>query len=340
MVAVFQNHEDIERKTLMILRALHEASGPIGSRLIARRMQEMGVAPSERAVRYHLKLMDERGLTRLIGQKDGRVITEKGIDELKKARVRDKVGLAISRIDILAYQTTFNPDTRQGLVPVNLSLFRRDTFPGVLRFMKGVFASGLTVSDLVAVVFEGDRLGDAVIPEGKVGLVTICSLVVNGVLLKHGIPMDSKFGGILEVKDRRPLRFAELIYYSGSSLDPSEVFIRGKMTSVGQVVEKGDGMILANFREIPALCQPLMQDLLGKMKEAGIHGILKVGDVSEPVCQVPVDVNKIGMILVGGLNPSAMIQELGMDIENRGMSAVMDYGALAPFNQVMQKFTT
>ena len=80
-------------------------------------------------------------------------------------------------------------------------------------------------------------------------MATVCSIVVNGVLLKNGIPMDSKFGGILQIRNGRPLRFVELIYYSGSSLDPSEVFIRGKMTSVRSVVDEGEGMILANFRE-------------------------------------------------------------------------------------------
>jgi repressor of nif and glnA expression len=340
MAHIFVPKDEIERKTLMILRALHEAAGPIGSRIIARRMQEMGAMPSERAVRYHLRLMDERGLTQLVGRKNGRVITEQGIEELRRARVRDKVGLAISRIESLSFQTTFHPETRRGLLPVNLSLFRRDTFPGVLKFMKGVFQAGLAVSDLVAVAAEGERLGDFIVPEGKVGLATVCSLVVNGVLLKHGIPMDSKFGGILQIEDREPRRFTELIYYSGSSLDPSEVFIRGKMTSVGQAVETGNGMILANFREIPAPCLPLACRLIGELREARINGVLKMGEVSEAVCQIPVDVNKIGLILMGGLNPSAMIQELGMDVENRGMSALLDYTALVPFISVYQTFTT
>jgi repressor of nif and glnA expression len=176
------------------------------------------------------------------------------------------------------------------------------------------------------------------VPKGKVGLATVCSIVVNGVLLKNGIPMDSKFGGILQVRQRQPLRFADLIYYSGSSLDPSEVFIRGKMTSVGQAVDRGEGMILANFREIPAPCYPLTKSILAKLQEAGINGVLKTGEVSEPVCQIPVDINKIGIILIGGLNPSALVQELGMDVDNQGMSSVMDYERLLPFDRVLEKF--
>src|SRR5512137_1880984 len=138
MGSVFTSDEDVERKTLMILRILHEAGGPLGSRLIARKMQERGFMPSERAVRYHLKLMDERGLTRLVGKRDGRTITDMGIDEVGKARVRDKVGLAISRIEILAFQTTFNPETGNGLLPINVSFFSKTSFPYAMKIMQPV----------------------------------------------------------------------------------------------------------------------------------------------------------------------------------------------------------
>jgi len=333
------NNKDVERKTLLILRILNEVQGAVGSRLIARRMQELGVTASERAVRYHLKLMDERGLTKLIGQKDGRIITKMGIDELGAARVEDKVGLAISRIETLAFQTTFDPEKQEGLLPVNISFFNNADFPEALRIMAPVFEAGFVVSSRAAVAAAGDRLGQLIVPEGKIGIATVCSIVVNGVLLKHGIPMDSKFAGILQIKNRQPLRFVELIYYSGSSLDPSEAFIRANMTTVQSTIQTGDGMILANFREIPSVCYPLMRDILQKMKDADIHGVFVMGEVSEPICEIPVDMNKMGLILVGGLNPVACVQEAGINVESRAMSTVMNYGDLTPFSEIYEKYT-
>lgn len=333
------NNKDVERKTLLILRILNEVQGPVGSRLIARRMQELGVTASERAVRYHLKLMDERGLTKLIGQKDGRIITRMGIDELGAARVEDKVGLAISRIETLAFQTTFDPEKLEGLLPVNISFFNNADFPEALRIMTPVFEEGFVVSNRVAVASAGERLGQLMVPEGKTGVATVCSIVVNGVLLKQGIPMDSKFAGILQIKNRQPLRFVELIYYSGSSLDPSEAFIRANMTTVQSTIQTGDGMILANFREIPSICYPLMSDILQKMKDADIHGVFVMGEVSEPICEIPVDMNKMGLILVGGLNPVACVQEAGIIVESRAMSSVMNYGDLTPFSEIYKKYT-
>jgi repressor of nif and glnA expression len=332
----FYHPGEIERKIVMILRILKENQEPVGARIIARRMQEEGIMLSERTVRYHLKLMDERGITHLAGRRDGRVITERGIDELDNAMVQDKVGLAISRIEILSYMTTFDPEKGEGFLPVNMSFFSRESFKEALKIMRPAFESGIAVSDLVAVAKENERLGNALVPAGKIGLASVCSIVINGVFLKAGIPMDSKFGGIIQMRNRNPVRFVELIHYSGSSLDPSEAFIRSEMTSVRKVLEKGEGNILANFREVPAPCRPLVEELLRKLKQFRIGGVISIGEVSEPVCQVHVDLNKVGMILTGGLNPVACAQEAGIKAENRGMAMVMDYRGLKPFETVWE----
>jgi len=322
--------QEVERKVLSMLRILSDSQEPLGARVIARRLKDYGVELGERAVRYHLKLMDERGLTQPVGR-DGRFITESGIDELRSALVRDKVGFAISRIELLAFRTTFNWEKRTGSIPVNVSLFPKEKFAQALQTMKPAFAQGLCVSDLVAVAQEGERLGEVTVPDGKIGLATVCSIVVNGSLLKAGIPIDSRFGGILQVKNHRPHRFVELIHYAGSSLDPSEVFIRARMTSVREVVTSGNGKILANFREIPALCRPIAEEVAAKLKEAGLGGLLLMGNTSEPVCEIPVELNKIGMILLGGLNPVAAAEEAGIKAENHAMSTVIEYQNLIKF---------
>lgn len=322
----------------MILRVVYESEEPVGSRFVARKLQERGVYISERTVRYHLRLLDERGLTRLIGKRDGRVITEKGIDELGKARVHDKVGMVISRIEILSFQTTFNPDTGKGLLPVNVSFFPEGAFGRALELMQPVFSSGFAVSDRVQVVESGGMIGGIRVPDGQIALATVCSLVVNGVLLKSGIPMDSKFGGILQIREGRPLRFVELISYAGSSLDPSEVFIRGKMTDVYGAALRGDGMILANFREVPSPCYHLTEIIVSRLAHWGIRGVLGVGRMGEPVCQVPVDMNKLGVILIGGLNPPAAAYERGIPVENHAMSTLLEYSEMLLFEDVFRKF--
>jgi hypothetical protein len=321
---------DVERKVIAILKVLNDSPQPLGARIIAQRLKDYGVSLTERAVRYHLKFMDERGLTYPMGR-NGRTITPLGAEELRSALVRDKVGFIIERIELLAFNTTFDLENHTGCIPVNISFFPKGKFGGALRAMKEAFKAGLCVSDLVAIASEGERLGEVIVPEGKVGLATVCSIIINGALLRAGIPMDSRFGGILQIRNNKPLRFVELIYYSGSSLDPSEAFIRAKMTDVRGVAGRGEGKLLANFREIPAICKPKAVEVIAKLNEAGLRGLITMGDVSEPVCEIPVGLNRAGMILLGGLTPVAAAEEQGIEAENHAMSTVMEYRNLIKF---------
>lgn len=328
--------QEVERKVVSILRILSTTRDPVGARKIAHRLEDYGIELTERAVRYHLKLMDERGLTHLVGR-DGRLITEQGLEELKSAMVQDKVGFAIARIELLSFLTTFDPKTRTGSIPVNVSLFPEDKLTRALQAMAPAFKARLCAGNRVAVAKEGEKLGNMPIPEGKVGLATVCSVVINGALLKAGVPIDSRFGGILQMKDRQPRRFVELIHYAGSSLDPSEVFIRGKMTSITQVAKLGEGKILANFREIPSICRPRVEHVVSELKEAGLGGLLLIGHTSESVCEIPVELNKIGMILIGGMNPIAAAEEAGIQAENKAMSTTVDYQDLIEFEDLLSK---
>jgi len=325
--------QDVERKVFYILKILNDAQEALGARVIARYLKDYGLELGERAVRYHLKLMDERGLTQLIGR-DGRLITESGIKELRSALVRDKVGFSISRIELLAFHTNFDLDKRTGLVPVNISFFPKEDFEKALQAMKPAFAAGLCVSDLVALAQDGETLGELTVRQGKVALATVASVVINGTLLKAGVPMDSRFGGILQIRNHQPLRFVELIHYASSSVDPSKIFIRARMTSVAEAAKTGNGQILANFREIPAPGRPLAEGVMAKLKEAGLGGPLVMGTTSEPVCGIPVELNRIGIVLLGGLNPVAAAKEAGIEVENDAMGTVIEYQRLVKFEEL------
>jgi len=332
-MALVYDAREVDRKVLAILRILSGVEGPLGARLIARELEQGGINLKERAVRYHLKLMDGRGLTRLWGR-NGRVITPQGHEELQNAMVADKVGLVSVRIEHLAFRTTFEPRTRRGLVPVNVSFFPQEDFFPALEAMAPVFKAGLAVSERVAVAGEGEKLGEIIVPRGKTGLATICSIIVNGVLLKAGIAVETRFGGILQIKGGRPLRFLELISYSGSSLNPSEVFIQGRMTQVGGAV-KGEGIILANFREVPAPCHREAEQLIQELKKAGIDGALAMGGPNEAVCEIPVAVGRVGLVLPGGLNPVAAAAEAGIEAENQAMATIIDYSHLQSFRDLL-----
>ena len=319
--------KDTERKTIAMLKVLSESSEALGSIAISRELERHGVFLSERAVRYHLRMTDERGYTEAQGR-DGRTITPNGLEELRLALAPEQVGFIIEKLQLLAFKTTFDPATRTGLVPINTSLFRVDEFAAALDTMRPAFDKGLCASRLVAVAREGERLGPRAIPAGYVGLGTVCGVVVNGVLLKSSVPIESKFGGVLELRNGKPRRFVAIIRYDGTSLDPSEQYIRAGMTDVAGAARGGDGRILANFREILAPSRAVVEQRVGELREAGISAVYMLGNTSEPVCQIEVGMNKVGMVLLGGLNPVAAAAEAGFSAENNAESGLVEYSQL------------
>ncbi len=334
-MVIGQESQEVEREKMAIMRILKDTQKPVGSKIIARQLKEgYGISLSERAVRYHLRLLDEQGLTSKVSRRDGRVITEMGSDEIDNAMVSDKVGFAIDKIEQLAFQSTFEPTTLNGQIPVNISFFPEEKFKTALRTMRGAFDKDICVSRLVAIARQEERLGGVPVPEGKTGMATVCGLVINGALLKAGIPMDSRFGGILQLKKGKPWRFTEIIEYSGTSLDPSEIFISSRMTSVCKVVESGEGKILANFREIPAMCLPLAKEIFNELDKVGIDGLLAIGETGKPLCEIPIGLNKVGLVMVGGLNPVAAAVESGIEVTNKAMSGLMDFKELSDFSAI------
>ena len=322
-----------ESKLISILKILSEASKPLGSITIARRLESEGVFLSERAVRYHLRIADERGFTQPVGR-DGRLITPAGRQEVKDALAPQHLGFVKEKLEMLAYQTTFDPEKRTGQLSINVSLINKGQFKKAVSAMKDAFKAGICVSDLVAVASEGERLASVVVPSGKIGLATVCSVVINGVLLRAGVPTEYRFGGVLEVRNSKPRRFVAIIDYAGTSLDPSEQFIRARMTSVGEASKTGNGKILGVFRTIPAPARELVEEKIATLRQVGINGVYALGNTSEPLCQIPVALNRIGVVQLGGLNPVAAAVEAGIEIDNIAESGLIDYQQLVSVWQI------
>ncbi len=326
-----QENREVERKLVAILKVLNDSPKPLGGKIIARRLNDFGIDLGERTVRYHLKLMDQRGLTCTAGIRDGRSITQSGIEELENALVSDRVGSIITKIESLAYWTTLDLDQLTGEVPINTSLFPKEKFAPAIEAMKDTVRAGLCVSDLVAVAFEGQRLGEVTVPQGMTGLATVSSVVISGTLLKSGIPVYPKFGGLLQIRNYRPLRFIELIEYSGCSLDPSEMFIASRMTSVNEVARNGEGKIAANYWEMPAPTRPAADAIIKKLTAANLGGLVIIGEIGQSICETSVRPNTIGMVLQSGLNPVAAAVEAKLDVVNYAMSGVISYKKLTSF---------
>jgi len=330
-----QDTREVERKITTILRILSESRTPLGSRVISKLLEELGISLGERAVRYHLKIMDERGLTRLVGHKDGRTITPAGLEELRNSLVTDKLGFVGSKIERLAYQTNVGLRSATGRVPVDISLFDQKDFPRAVKIMKSIFEAGLCSSTLIAVAGEGSKLGEILISPGKVGFATVCSVAVNGCLLKSGIPAYARFGGLLQFKAGQPFRFVDLIEFSGSTIDPSDIFIAGKMTGVLQAAGNGHGKVLAGYHEIPLLSVGKADELLQRLKTSNLVSFAYLARPGETLCEIPYNPDKVGLVTLSGLNPVAGAVESGIAVTNQPMCCMLDVSRLRLFSELL-----
>ena len=325
----------MNRTLLSILKILSKENKIIGSKEISKKLKMHGINLSERTVRYHLKILDERGLTKVFG-KEGRKITEKGRKELETASTVEKVGFIINKIESLSYLSDFDINSLKGRLILNITYIHESKIKKAFKVMENVFNSPYVMGHKVLILEKDTE--NILVPKDHVCIGTICSVTLNAILLKAGIPIISKFGGVLEIRDGQPYKFGALISYDGTSLDPLEIFIRGKMTDVIGAIKNGFGRILASFREIPVVCLDKVKEIYKIMQKKGFKGILIFGEPNQPLLDIPVGIDRVGIIVVGGLNPIAALEENNIQTDTSAISVLYDYNELLDFNNAFEKF--
>jgi hypothetical protein len=317
----------IERKLIEIMRVISESEKPIGARNIADELNNRGYGIGERAVRYHLRILDERGFTKKYGYA-GRKITELGRKELGDALIGDRLGFVITRIEELIYQTNYDIRSKEGDVIINLSYLDKDDFDDTVEIMKYAAESGVVISPRVR-IFEEDSDSDIYVPPGKIGIATVCSITFDGLLLKNGIPVKTSYGGLLQIENQENIRFLDLISYNGTSIDPIKIFLNRHATSVLDVMDNGTGRVLANMRQIPASAIEKAEEVLKLALESDISGSIMIGEPGEEVFGAPVDIGRSGIPVIVGINAIAAVEEAGIEVVTHPVSKVLEYKTMS-----------
>lgn len=322
---------DAQRKIALILRILSDGGSSMGSKKIARELAAKGVDLQERMVRYYLEQMDGLGFTENLGR-PGRRLTDLGREELDSAVAVDRVGFVSARVDQFAYRLSFDPERAEGTVLLNISFLPAGQLNKAKSIARKVISAGLGMGRLMVIAKSGDAISGHAVPKGSVGFGTVCSVTLNGVLCSHGIPVVSRFGGLVEMNGGEPVRFTQIINYDGTTIDPIEIFIKGKMTSVNDAAQTGTGIIGAGFREIPVAALPRVREIIAKLDDIGLGGVLMVGLPGKPLLDVPVSQGRVGLIVAPGLNPIAAVEEAGIPTENRAMAVLCEFSELRPLD--------
>jgi len=312
-----------EYRMIEILRVLVNQDKPTGSKVIADELKEKGFNLGERAVRYHMQILDEKGYTEKKGY-SGRVITDLGREKLEKGLIYDQVDFIYSKFEEMIYLTDFNYMTRQGNVVVNTSTIYNEES---IEIMKEIYKSGLSVSPYVNI--NEDKT------TGEIEVTTICGTTIDGVLLKEGIPTQPQYGGLLKIENNHPVKFTEIISYKKTSVTPLDAFANSSLTSVLDVITKGNGLIPANFRLIPGVARERTIEIVKELIQIGIGGVIGISKEGEDLLGLPVPDGMVGMAIIGGITPFCAVKEMGGDIDLKIAEKLQDFNSLKPLTSRM-----
>ena len=322
-----------------ILKVLSELEGqPAGAARITERLASSGIKLQPRTVRFYLLQLDQEGLTILTSRRKGRTITPAGREELGRANVLEKVGFVQAKVDTLSYRMSLNVEHNAGQLITNVALLKNPDRSRAMAEIKPVFEQGLGMGDRCCLIPSSETFAGHTVPGGCTGIGTVCSVTLNGVLLASGIPVTSRFGGLVEMRDRHPVRFTELIEYAGTTADPLEMYIRAGMTRVRECVKTGNGIIGASFREIPSVALEQAQRIFRLMARHHLGGVLTIGRPGQPLLDVPVPEGRTGFIVVGGLNPVAALTEAGIPCTLESLSGLEEASRFERLTDVFRRY--
>ena len=134
---------------------------------------------------------------------------------------------SLGRIENLMQKVSFDPKRQKGRIVTNTSVVSLKMLDATLRIFRDVIESGLSVSPFVKVGSETNQAR----------IQTACSITIDGVLMKSGVPIRPKGGGVIEVVDREPVRFTDILMYRATTIDPIDVLISQELTCVSSMMQ-------------------------------------------------------------------------------------------------------
>jgi repressor of nif and glnA expression len=153
---------------------------------------------------------------------------------------------------------------------------------------------------------------DPRIPPGYIGFITICSISMDGVFQRKGIPVKMAFGGRLEIEDNKPKRFRDLIGYRGTTIDPLELFISSGLTTITSYARTKTGIALANVREVPCSAREQVEETIRLMNDCGFVFPVALGN---QVFNLPQNPYRLSIVAFSGLNYIGNTVEKGIEIK-------------------------
>jgi len=231
----------------------------------------------------------------------------------------------LARIENLMHQVSFDPPEMRGKIITNTSYVKKERLDETLSIFYDAINSGLAVSPMIKIL-EMER---------SIKIKTACSLTICGVLLKHGIPVHPKGGGLIEVMEREPTRFTDMLMYWATTIDPIDILTAQGLMDITGMMRTGNGRILGNLHEAPMLARERIEAVLELLASGGFTGVLELGEPNVNVLGISVERDHVGLALVGGTNLVAAARECNIDVEHESISDLTDISEMKHIEELI-----
>lgn len=305
-----------------ILRALAEAGEAVSIREILLLLKKRGIRITEGAIRKNLEKLSLMGYISKDGTKVD--ITKDGLRSLNQATIFERLGEFKDLVEYNMLYSTFDLYTLSGTVPTNVVVVDKDRIEESLRIMKSVADANLVTSRYIVMAEENENLGGITIPQGKVGIGTISSTIYNVIMLSCGVVLGSEFAGLLYYENYEPIGISEIINYSGTTISPGLLFIRGGYTSVYEVAETGKGYVLTAIKSFNEFAIEVVEREIALADARGIRGVLTTSLPMDNRLKLPV-YKKALLITLAGINYIAPLFERGIGPELRINETLVEF---------------
>ena len=327
--------EDYPETMVEILRSLYFSGRLQASSDLRSALEKKGIEVEARTIRYHLTNLEKAAMVRRYGNR-GVVITEKGVAEAKMLLVFDRVGGLAMETERLSLECDYSPLSGKGTVMVNSLLVDEGKIPLALGILKTTAESGVILSSRTGIVGPGQRVWNLEIPRGKKALVGVSSRNYDILLQGARIPTETIATFLYKIENFKPKGIADIISHSGTTLSPGELLIRGRYTSVSQVVEGGCGLVTAAIKTFPSIYFDEVQSLFDGLDKSLFAGIVELkAQVPQAYRLSYKDKNRAYMLVYGGANFLAPLVEQGIAGELSISHSIFDSEGLLPVEKLM-----
>jgi hypothetical protein len=321
-----------ERNIFEILSVLDRNNKPMTSEDICSELCDLGLHLTDRMIRNYLQDFDKQGFTEHCGR-GGRCITDLGRDELRHAFVYARSDYILTKLCRVITDANFDVNKKRGDVPVNLSFIKESEEKKAKRILAEVCATKL-FPQLISFAYAGERICHKQVPEGMVGIAFPSSVVVDEIILKHGIYIDpSLLCCLIEFIDEKPVRCTNFSAVKDVSYDPIEMWINHGVGSVYAAAVRNRGEVMVEYAEFPYTARTQVIRLLEKTV-AVFGGTVMVGGSEDKILGYPTQQGNTGLMIVCGESLPAALEENGIKTSTETIAGAINFKELEPIAPV------